>query len=116
MFLDYLSFGLFELHMYDDVCSCQESESKQAPGSSRRSRYHCDNQRGAHCQLLPGPVPGPLVRESDPNIHYVIAASFRRKHTSSLQARSACQFFCACGSGQVLGEIVQALRIQEALA
>ena len=32
--------------------------------------------------------------------------SFGLKHTSSLQARHACQFFCACWSGQVLGESV----------
>ena len=46
-----------------------------------------------------------LVRGYAPNIHSAVA-QLRVLHTSSLQARRACQVFRACWSGQVMGERV----------
>ena len=44
-----------------------------------------------------------LVRGYAPNIHSAVA-QLRVLHTSSTQARRACQFFRACWSGKVMGE------------
>ena len=85
------------------VCADGNADMKNSIPKAKKEHVALPRNRLTWC---------PLVREYDPNIHSddplccCSVGSFGRRHTSSLQARRACQFFVACWSGQVLGESV----------